>query len=71
MPPVSQAQRGLFRKAAADPAFRQQKGISLSVAQDFNNSDPGGKLPKKVKKKKRAPSGGGSVPFYAMPKRHL
>jgi hypothetical protein len=67
MPPVSQSQRGLFRKAEADPAFRKQKGISLSVAQDFNNSDPGGKLPKRVKKKRS--KGQSEVPYYSMPKR--
>ncbi len=69
MPPVSQAQRGLFRAAAANPALRKQKGISLSVAQDFNNSDPGGKLPKKKKKKNPYAGSAVATPFYAMPKR--
>lgn len=69
MPPRSEKQRALFRAAAADPALRKSKGISLSVAQDFNQSDPGGKLPKTVKKKKRAKPGASAVPFYPMPKR--
>jgi hypothetical protein len=68
MPPVSEKQRRLFRAAAANPALRKQKGISLSVARDFNESDPGGKLPTKVKKKRSKPT---ETPYYSMPKRKL
>jgi hypothetical protein len=48
MPPRSEKQRRLFRAAAADPALRERKGISKKVAVEFNESDPGGKLPTRV-----------------------
>lgn len=53
MPPRSQQQRKLFRAAEASPEVRKRTGISKKVAQEFNQSDPGGKLPKRVAKKKR------------------
>ncbi len=51
MPPRSQAQRRLFRWAAAHPAAARKRGIKASVAQEYNAADKGGKLPEKVKKK--------------------
>ena len=48
MPPVSQKQRALFRWAAENPKAAAKKGISPKVAADFNNADPGGKLPETV-----------------------
>jgi hypothetical protein len=47
MPPVSEKQRRLFRWAASDPKAAAERGIKPSVAKDFNESDPGGKLPKR------------------------
>ena len=35
-----------FVRLRLNPAFAKRKGISRSVAHDFNVSDPGGKLPK-------------------------
>ena len=32
---------------------RKQTGVSLKAAKDFTDADPGGKLPKRVTKKKR------------------
>lgn len=49
MPPRSEAQRRLFRWAAAHPKQAAKEGISRSVAKEFNDTDPGGKLPKRVK----------------------
>ena len=48
MPPVSEAQRKAMRAAAAG---HSTLGIPKSVGQDFSKADPGGKLPKKKKKK--------------------
>lgn len=47
MPPVSQAQRRLFRWAAENPKAAAKKGISAGVAKEFNDADPGGKLPER------------------------
>jgi len=66
MPFKSQAQRGLFYKAKNDPAFAKKKGLPKSVINDFVNADPGGKLPKKAKKK-RPLGGGGGTPYYPLP----
>jgi hypothetical protein len=49
MPPVSQEQRKLFRWAAANPKAAAKRGIKASVAKEFNDADPGGKLPAEVK----------------------
>lgn len=51
MPPRSEAQRRLFRWAAANPKQAAKEGISPSVAKEFNNTDPGGKLPSRIKAK--------------------
>lgn len=48
MPPVSEKQRRFMRYAAAHP---KQSGVPKSVSSEFNNADPGGKLPKSVKSK--------------------
>lgn len=45
-PPVSQAQRGAMRAAAAGESTI---GISRKVGKDFSNADPGGKLPEHKK----------------------
>lgn len=45
MPPVSEKQRALFRWAEANPEKAARRGIKPSVAKEFNNADPGGKLP--------------------------
>src|SRR5215831_7589847 len=50
MPFTSQAQRGLFYAAKADPAVRERTGISKSVATKMTGEDPGGKLPQHVPK---------------------
>lgn len=47
MPPVSQAQRAAMRAAASG---HSTLGIPESVGKEFSEADPGGKLPKKVKK---------------------
>jgi hypothetical protein len=53
MPPVSERQRKLMQAAAASPEVRRQRGISKKVAAEFVRSDPGGKLPAKVKPKRK------------------
>lgn len=53
MPLRSQQQRKLFRAAAASPEVRRRTGISNKVAAEYNASDPGGKLPKRVKKPRK------------------
>lgn len=53
MPPRSEKQRRLMRAAEHNPSLRKKTGISKKVAQEFNDSDPGGKLPTRVKKKKK------------------
>lgn len=45
MPPVSQAQRRFFRWADEHP---EESGVSRKVSEEFNRSDPGGKLPEHV-----------------------
>lgn len=45
MPPVSQAQRRFFRWAGEHP---EESGVSRKVSEEFNSSDPGGKLPEHV-----------------------
>lgn len=52
MPPVSQKQRKAMRAAAANPGVAKKMGIPRSVAREFNASDPGGKLPMRVKEGK-------------------
>ena len=47
MPPKSQAQRRAMRAAAAG---KSTLGIPRKVGREYSKSDPGGKLPKKVKK---------------------
>lgn len=49
MPPVSEKQRRFMQAAAHDPAFAKKAGIKRSVAKEFADADPGGKLPTKVK----------------------
>ena len=39
--------------ALKNPAVRKKTGVSLKVAKEFTDADPGGKLPKRVTKKKR------------------
>jgi hypothetical protein len=51
MPPVSEAQR---RAMFAAKAGHSTLGIPKSVGKEFADSDPGGKLPKRKKKSKRA-----------------
>jgi hypothetical protein len=48
MPPKSEAQRRAMQAAAHG---HSTLGIPKSVGQDFAESDPGGKLPKRVRKK--------------------
>jgi hypothetical protein len=48
MPPVSQKQRALFRWAEENPEAAAKRGIKPGVAKEFNESDPGGHLPKQV-----------------------
>lgn len=50
MPPVSQAQRGLFYAAKGSPEVRKRTGISKKVADEAVEEDPGGKLPEHVAK---------------------
>jgi hypothetical protein len=47
MPPVSSKQRKFFRWAEEHP---QQSGVPKSVSAEFNESDPGGKLPETKRK---------------------
>jgi hypothetical protein len=49
MPPVSEKQRRFFRWAAANP---KESGVKKSVSKEFNEADPGGKLPEQKKKKR-------------------
>ena len=49
MPPKSKAQRGAMFAAAKG---KSTLGIPKKVGKEFAKSDPGGKLPKKVRKKK-------------------
>ena len=47
MPPKSEAQRKAMRAAAAG---KSTLGIPKKVGREYSKTDPGGKLPKKVKK---------------------
>ena len=49
MPPRTEAQRRAMRAAAAG---KSKIGISRKVGKEFSKADPGGKLPKRVKKRK-------------------
>ena len=49
MPPVSQAQRGLFWWARSHPGEAKKRGIKPSVAKEFTDADKPGKLPAHVK----------------------
>lgn len=49
MPPVSEKQRKAMRAAKAG---KSNLGIPKSVGKEFSDADPGGKLPKRKKKKK-------------------
>jgi hypothetical protein len=53
LPPVSASQRRFFRWADEHP---EESGVSRKVSEEFNSSDPGGKLPEHVSK--RADGGG-------------
>jgi len=53
VPPRSQQQRKLFWAARNSASVRKKTGIPLKVAKEFTDADPGGKLPKRVTKKKR------------------
>ena len=46
MPPVSQSQRRFMRWAAENP---KESGVPKKVSSEFNEADPGGKLPEKKK----------------------
>jgi len=50
MPPKSQQQRKAMWAAASG---KSTLGIPRKVGKEFAESDPGGKLPKRVKKKKK------------------
>lgn len=50
MPPRSEAQRRAMRAAAAG---HSTIGIPRRVGQEFSRADPGGKLPKRKKKKRK------------------
>jgi len=50
MPPKSEAQRKAMRAAAAG---KSTLGIPKKVGKEFSAADPGGKLPKHVKPKRR------------------
>ena len=51
MPPKSEAQRKAMRAAAAG---KSNIGIPKKVGREFSAADRGGKLPKRVKKRKRS-----------------
>ncbi len=48
MPPKSEAQRKAMRAAAGG---KSNLGIPRKVGREFSSADPGGKLPKRTKKK--------------------
>lgn len=50
MPPVSEKQRRFMQAAAHNKSFAKKAGIKPSVAKEFTDSDPGGKLPAKATK---------------------
>lgn len=47
MPPVSEKQRRFFRWAEANP---KESDVKKSVSKEFNEADPGGKLPEQKSK---------------------
>jgi len=47
---VSAKQRRFFRYAAANP---EESGVPKSVSKEFNESDPGGKLPEQAPNTKK------------------
>lgn len=47
MPPVSGKQRRFFRWAEAHP---EESGVPKKVSHEFNEADPGGKLPERKSK---------------------
>lgn len=49
MPAPSQAARRFWFAMRANPAAAKAKGIKPSVVKEFTDSDPGGKLPERVK----------------------
>jgi hypothetical protein len=53
MPFKSQAQRNLFYAAKGDPELRRAKGLTLTTVSKFTDHDTGGKLPRKVKKRRK------------------
>lgn len=64
MPPVSEKQRRFMQAAAHNKFFAKKAGIKPSVAKEFADSDPGGKLPMRAKKSRSekwyAPKPGGA-----------
>jgi len=54
MPPVSEKQRRFMQAAAHDKTFAKEAGIKQSVAREFAEADPGGKLPMRAKKATRS-----------------
>lgn len=50
MPPVSEKQRRFMRWAAANP---KASGVPKAVSSEFNAADPGGKLPKEKRDRKK------------------
>lgn len=50
MPPRSQAQRKAMRAAAAG---QSTLGIPRKVGKEFSKADPGGRLPRRVKKRRK------------------
>ena len=56
MPPVSEKQRRFMRFAAENP---KASGVPRKVSREFNDADPGGKLPNRVKDGKPVKKGRG------------
>jgi hypothetical protein len=54
MPPVSESQRKLFWWAKNNPKEAAKRGIKHSVAEEFTQADPGGKLPAHVSNDEKA-----------------
>jgi hypothetical protein len=49
MPPPSEASRKFWWAMKGNPSEAKRKGISEKVVKEFTDSDPGGKLPARVK----------------------
>lgn len=49
MPPPSEASRRFWWAMKGNPAEAKAKGIKPSVVNEFTSSDPGGKLPGRMK----------------------